>query len=852
MTDHARLNEMGIYHSADFTMPGAEAHYPPDLELEPVHLDIALRVDVAKLTAEGGVTSTIRANRTGASKISLHAADFEDVDVRDADGGKLTWNYDGKQIHVEWDDAFEHGDERKLVVRYKVEKPVTGLFFSNPTKEYPDAGTWAATDHETERARHWLPCIDLPNVRPTLSFHLTADKSFTILANGELVKEEEHDDGTKTAHWELKQRCPSYLTCFALGDFTRCDDGEHNGKPIAYFSSREFSAEDLKRTFGRTGSMLDWITKKLDDPFPFPKYFQFALPGIGGAMENISLVSWDDMLVLDETLAKEWTWQLDQINLHEMAHTWFGDHIVCRDFAHAWLKESWAVYTETCYLEDTKGAEERDYDFFANLYNYIAEADGSYVRQIATRVFDHSWSMYDRHLYPGGAVRLHMLRHELGDETFWAGTRDYVKKFGGKTVETDDFRRVMEEHSGRSLVKWFDQWIFGKGYPSLKVSFSYDAKKKEGTFEIEQKQSDKKKGVPLFDFVTDLGWVIDGKLNTREVRLERDKHAFTIKMDSDPEQVRLDPNVRTVCKIDFNPGDDKLRKQLTDAEDVVGRILAAQELCKTGKRKNIEAVRDAYRKEKFWGVRVRMAGALGGAASHTAVEALADLLGVEQDGMVCETLVRAAGKYRDPLIREALQRFLEKGPQLYRARGAAWEALGAQRQDAPFEQLIEAAKQDTPLGWEQQGALRSLAETRDAKALPVLLEASKNGATSNRARHVAALALGTFAHYAETHDREQAVERLKDLLRDPTQRVQKMAVAGLRGAGATEALGAIQAYGNALSEQEQTDIKRAMAGIRASAKPKSAGVDKQLDEFRETVRKLNDRIEKLESRLDSE
>ncbi|MCA8944710.1 MAG: hypothetical protein KDB29_00635, partial [Planctomycetes bacterium] len=318
MTDHARLNEMGIYHSADFTMPGAEAHYPPDLELEPVHLDIALRVDVAKLTAEGGVTSTIRANRTGASKISLHAADFEDVDVRDADGGKLTWNYDGKQIHVEWDDAFEHGDERKLVVRYKVEKPVTGLFFSNPTKEYPNAGTWAATDHETERARHWLPCIDLPNVRPTLSFHLTADKSFTILANGELVKEEEHDDGTKTAHWELKQRCPSYLTCFALGDFTRCDDGEHNGKPIAYFSSREFSAEDLKRTFGRTGSMLDWITKKLDDPFPFPKYFQFALPGIGGAMENISLVSWDDMLVLDETLAKEWTWQLDQINLHEM------------------------------------------------------------------------------------------------------------------------------------------------------------------------------------------------------------------------------------------------------------------------------------------------------------------------------------------------------------------------------------------------------------------------------------------------------------------------------------------------------------------------------------------------------
>ncbi|MCA8912015.1 MAG: M1 family metallopeptidase, partial [Planctomycetes bacterium] len=460
MSDIARFNEMGVHHGADFTMPGAEAHYPPDLQLEPMHLDIALRVDVEKCTAEGGVTATIHANHAGANEISLHAVDFEDLDVRDADGNELHWDYDGKRIHAEWSKPFAQDEARKLVVRYKVVKPVSGLFFSSPSKEYPDAGTWAATDHETERARHWLPCIDLPNARPTLSFHLTASKDYTILANGELVKEEEHEDGTKTAHWELKQRCPSYITCFALGDFTRCDDGEHKGKPIAYFAEKSRGADDLKRSFGRTGAMLDWMTAKLDDEYPFPKYFQFALPGIGGAMENISLVSWDDMLVLDETLAKEWTWQVDQINLHEMAHSWFGDHIVCRDFAHAWLKESWAVYMETCYLEDTRGAEERDYDFFSNLYAYIGEADNSYVRPIATRVFDHSWSMYDRHLYPGGAVRLHMLRRELGDDAFWAGVRDYVKTYGGKTVETDDFRKMMEKHSGKSLVKWFDQWIF--------------------------------------------------------------------------------------------------------------------------------------------------------------------------------------------------------------------------------------------------------------------------------------------------------------------------------------------------------------------------------------------------------
>ncbi len=843
MTIHHIASELGL---GDFLMPGAEPHYPPDLELEPVHLDIDLHVDTDAQSAAGTVTNTLRAVRTGAARVTLNGVDMQDVRVRDADGRKLHHSYDGKLIHVAWDEPFKAGEERKLAVSYKVVKPVTGLFFSKPDQAYPNAGTWAATDHETERARHWLPCVDLPNARPTLSFHLRARKDFTILANGALLKEETHDDGTKTAHWELETGCPSYITCFALGDFTRCDDGAHKGKPIAYFADRSWKPEDLKRSFGRTGAMLDWMTKKLADAYPFPKYFQFALPGVGGAMENISLVSWDDSLVLDETLAKEWTWQVDQINLHEMAHSWFGDHIVCRDFAHAWLKESWAVYMETCYLEDTGGDTERDYDFYSNLQAYLAEADSSYMRPIMTRKFDHSWSMYDRHLYPGGAVRLHMLRHELGDEAFWVGVRDYVKTYGGKVVETDDFRKKMEKHSGRSLVKWFEQWIESKGYPALKVGFSYDSKKKEGTFEVEQTQKTDD-GIPVFEFGSDLGWTIDGKAQTKAIRIERTKHAFVVPMDKEPEQVRFDPLCRTVCKLDFNPGDEKLKAQL-NADDVVGRILAARELCKGGKRASIAAVRDAYRREKFWGARVRLAGAMSASGQQAAIEALAELLGTEQDGMVCEALVRAAGSFRDPAIKTALEQFLESGPKLRRARAAAWEMLGAQREAAPFERIVEAAKTGTPLGVEQSGAFRALAETRNADALTTLLDVTRYGGSTNRARHWAAMALGTYARFADETDREQALERLSDLLRDPDGRVRRMATIGLREAGATEALRQLEAYGRGLSEQEETAVKRTAAAIRASAKPKAPAAEKQMEELREKLRKAEDRLDKLENR----
>ncbi len=505
---------------AEFTLPGAEAHYPPDLTLEPIHLDIDLRIDVEKARAAGTVTHTIRAHAPQARTLLLHAVDFEDVRVEDPAGRALGHRYDGRELEITWDEAFAAGEERQVAIHYVVQEPTTGLFFSKPLPAYPERATYAATDHETERARHWLPTIDLPNVRPTLDVRLRADARFTILGPGLLQGEVKHEDGTKTAHWKLEQPCPSYITCFAIGDFVSFDDGEFEGRPLAYFTTNHFASADLERSFGRTRDMMAWMEKKLDHAFPYPKYYQFALPGFGGAMENISLVSWDDVFVLDETMAKEMTWLVDQVNVHEMAHSYFGDMIVCRDYAHAWLKESWATYIETLWLEDSKGEDEARYDVYTNIDAYAKEADNAYKRPIVTRRFNQSWQMYDRHLYPGGAARLHMLRKDLGDDVFFDGVKAYVKRYAHQVVETADFRRELERASGRSLGKFFDQWIHGLGYPQLKASATFDAKAGELTVTVEQKQVDEKAGVGLFDLPLDIGWVVDGALHTQQIRLE--------------------------------------------------------------------------------------------------------------------------------------------------------------------------------------------------------------------------------------------------------------------------------------------------------------------------------------------
>lgn len=835
--------------SADFTLPGSQAHYPPSLELEPVHIDIDFHVHVDDAALDGTVTHTVRAARSGPRSLTLHAVRMELRSVEDADGRGLEHTYDGRELSVTWADPFEHDEERRLVIRYRVEEPAAGLYFSSPSDAYPDAPRYAATDNETEHARHWLPTVDLPSVRPKLDFHLRSDASFEILANGAHAGTDDHGDGTKTVHWKLEQPCPSYLTCFALGDFVRADDGEFEGRPVAYFTSREFSRDDLMRSFGRTRDMLAWLTEKLDFAFPYPKYYQFALPGFGGAMENISLVAWDDRFVLGDDLAPEWTWLVDQINIHEMGHSYFGDLITCRDYAHAWLKESWATYTETLWLEHSKGADECDYDWYSNVQAYLGEADTAYKRPIVTRDFNHSWQMYDRHLYPGGGSRLHMLRKELGDATFFDAVRTYVKRFAFKTVETSDFRRTLEEVSGRSLGKWFDQWIHGKGYPSLKASYSYDKEKGEASLTVEQTQEDAKEGVPVFELPLDLGWVVDGTLHTETVKLERAKHTFVFKVPGKPQMVRVDPHNRTVMKLEFNPGGDLLRTQLRDAPDVVGRIRAGNALCDEGGAKNIAAVRDAYRVEPFWGVRVRFAQALARTGSQAAVDALADLLGTEEDPMVLEHLVRAAGAFRDAGVREALEARLDAGIPFPRARLAALDALGKQRTNAPFDRLLDAAQQPGDrYGLTRMGGLFGLAETRDERALEVLTEATRCGGASNRVRPAAAQALGLLARHLPRPARERASECLVDLLRDPIDRVRAGAVVGISQLGPHAPAGALEAYKATLSEQEGVTLDRTLSRIRQARAAEPGGKDKRVEDLQDLVRKLSDRLDKLEAR----
>jgi aminopeptidase N len=660
----------------EFALPDTSARYAPDRGLEPVHLEALLAIDVEGKSVRGSVTTTVVARRAGERALSLDAVDFEGVQVSDADGHELCSSYDGRVIQVTWAEAPPTGEPRRVVVSYEVVEPLTGMMFSWPNEHYPDAPRFAATDHETERARYWLPCLDHPAVRTTLDLSVRADAEFTILANGLLESEETHEDGTKTARWTLDHPCPSYLLCLVVGEFVRAEGGRHEDVEVAFFAPAPYTQSELLRSFGRTKDMLDWLTKKLAAPFPFPKYYQFAVPGIGGAMENISLVSWDDAYLLDETLASEWGRRVECINVHELAHSYFGDAIVMEDYAHAWLKESWATYVETLWVEDHYGRDEAVTQLDQEAQDYMREADERYARPIVTRNYSSSWDMFDHHLYPGGAWRIHMLRQRVGEEPFWAAVQDYVATYSQKLVETIDFRRALERHSGLSLSRFFEEWIHSPGYPRLKAEAKHNRERGELVLRVSQTQRNEKAGIGTFAFELEVALEIEeGGWQRHSLQVEGAQAALVVPLEGRPLQILIDPELKLLKRLEFDPGKDLLERSLTHGT-VAGRLHAARALAKGGRRVGVAAIEAAYAHEPLWGVRIAMARALGKATSQYAVEALARILLTESDPRVLAPLAQACGRYRDPALARALRAFLDR-EQPYLARAAAYRSLGA-------------------------------------------------------------------------------------------------------------------------------------------------------------------------------
>ena len=70
-------------------------------------------------------------------------------------------------------------------------------------------------------------------------------------------------------------------------------------------------------------------------------------------------------------------------------------------------------------------------------------------------------------VYSRGALTLHALRYEIGDEAFFDTLRTYTARFKYGSATTEDFIAIAEEVNGQDLGDFFQGWLFETEMPDL-------------------------------------------------------------------------------------------------------------------------------------------------------------------------------------------------------------------------------------------------------------------------------------------------------------------------------------------------------------------------------------------------
>ena len=826
--------------SRPFALAGTKRVYERARPFAIHHIRLAMALEVEKKGFRA--TATIHLSRVDptATEIALDALGFEieSVEMRTEGGAfaRATYAYDGETLRVPARDT----KDAPIVLNVKYRAvPRRGMYFLSPDEHVPHRPRQVWTQCQDEDARHIFPCHDKPHVKQTTELEVSVPEGWYALSNGELVREE-----GGLYHWKMNEPHPSYLFTLVAGEFARIDEVV-DGLPVSYLVPKGREA-DGRRTFGRTPDMIRRFGELLGVKYPWNKYAQVVVSDfIFGGMENTTATTMYEHILLDERAAIDIT--SDDIIAHELAHQWFGDLVTCRDWSQAWLNEGFATFMEHIDREGHLGRDEYDYGVKGDAEAYFNEARGRYRRPIVCQDYEAPIDIFDRHLYEKGACVLHMLRRELGDTLFFRGVRLYLTRHQRGVVETRDLMRALEEVSGRSLERFFEQWVYRPGHPELTVKIEHDGE--VTTVTVKQSQASGGHGAPAgipdtqppifaFDLAIDLVFA-DG--TQREVRrVELASHTFSFRVPSRPRFVVIDPELAVVAETKLEAPGDMLRAQLAGAATARGRMLAAPVLGRLDDPPSARALAEALAAEReFWGVRAEAAMALGSLRSNEAFAALKANAETAHP-KVRRAVMNALGSFRTTEAADILRRHALKD-ESYLVESEAARALGATRQASGFDTLVDILDRPAWADVIRVGAVDGLANLRDERALPHVIARTRYG-VSTRGRRAAILALPKLAG-----DRK-ARETLEDLLEsaDPYLRVD--VVRALADLGDVKARGALhRQLERDLDGRVRRRIREALRDLGGAGKRETDRLRDELEALRGEHAEIKARLGKLEA-----
>jgi len=451
--------------SAPAPRPVAAPTYEPGIDV--LDYDFTLELPDTGAFLRGDATIAVR-RAPGMARLRLDLVDSMSVRSVEVNGAQVSATHTAGKIDIPLEGTT--GDSVQVRVRY--DGVVTDGLIAR--KDARGRWTWFG-DNWPDRARQWLPTVDHPSDKATVTWRVRAPAGRVVVGNGleaGTTRLTGRDAGRTETRWRESRPIAPYMMVIAAGPIVRFDLRE----PDCHFGDQ---GQCVRQSIYVTPENRHWLPgpflaagpivtlfEGLIGPFPYEKLAHLQSSTRYGGMENASAIFYDGRLFATPTIK-------DDLIAHETAHQWFGDAVTEREWGHLWLSEGFADYFTALWLQYIRG----DAAFRAKMKETRAKILADPV--VAARpVLDTTQTDYMQLLntnsYSKGAYVLYMLHSRLGDSAFFRGLKSYYATYRHGTALTDDLQRELEKSSGQSLGQFFDQWLRRAGAPEPSIGWAWD------------------------------------------------------------------------------------------------------------------------------------------------------------------------------------------------------------------------------------------------------------------------------------------------------------------------------------------------------------------------------------------
>ena len=660
-----------------------------------VHTKLVASFDYTKSQLNGEAWLTLRPHFYASNTLLLDAKgmDIHHVALVSANAKKpLKYSYDGMILSIQLDKTYQATEKYTIAIKYTA-KPndykakgsaaitdAKGLYFINPLGTDKSKPTQIWTQGETEGSSVWIPIIDKPNQKTTQEFHLTVPSKYVSLSNGLLVKQIDNKNGTRLDVWKMDQPHAPYLFFIGVGDYAVVKDsykGKEEGAnasdgkkkiEISYYIEKEYEKE-ARKIYGKTPAMIAFYEKKLGIPFPWAKYAQISgRDYVSGAMENTTCTLHGDAVQQNaRELVDGNSWE--STIAHELFHQWFGDLVTAESWSNLTVNESFADYSQTLWLEHSKGKDYGDYENYTGMRSYLsspADAEKNLVRFF----YRDREDMFDLVSYQKGGRILHMLRNYVGDDAFFASLHKYLtdNKFGnGSAIK---LKLAFEAVTGKDLSWFFNQWYFGNGHPYIRITQQYEPAQQRVMVKLQQTQLQEK----LFELPIGIDVYVNGQRNHYEVWNKNKVDSFYFPAVVAPDNVNVDNDKILLWSKDENKPIEQYAYQFDHARNFMDRYEAMQAAGENLKNIKAQTMVQKALLDSFYIIRSIAMNTYNPAAIDSSTEArIFEIASKDPTNSVREEAIDILGGFKKEKYKA---RFLEwTKDSSYSVSGAALEAL---------------------------------------------------------------------------------------------------------------------------------------------------------------------------------